>query len=405
MSTSPVSQITYTDSYIDDPCFQTGEQICNRNPRTCEPFAGYSSRTIALLSDCTLCPRSCHVNRLAGEKGFCGQDARISAARASLHMWEEPCISGTSGSGTVFFCGCNLKCIFCQNRNIALGEAGSGMTRASGAVDCPTTATHPITAAHPTTVEYPVTVGRTITCGHLAEIFLSLQEKGANNINLVTPSHFVPQICDALVTAKSQGLHIPIVYNTSSYESVDTLKLLDGLVDIYLPDLKYYSEELSLRYSHTKDYFSHASEAIAEMVRQVGTPVFYQRPVAIQESDVKQCSGNAQLNAPAETTNQTLMKKGVIVRHLILPGQTKDSKKILRYLHNTYGNDIYISIMNQYTPLPHVADIPELNRKVTSTEYDRVLDFALRIGIENGFFQEGEAASESFIPEFDGQGL
>ena len=300
MSTSPVSQITYTDSYIDDPCFQTGEQICNRNPRTCEPFAEYSSRTIALLSDCTLCPRSCHVNRLAGEKGFCGQGARISAARASLHMWEEPCISGTSGSGTVFFCGCNMKCIFCQNRNIALGGAGSDMTRASGAVECLTTA------------EYPVTVGRTITCGHLAEIFLSLQEKGANNINLVTPSHFVPQICDALVIAKSQGLHIPIVYNTSSYESVDTLKLLDGLVDIYLPDLKYYSEELSLRYSHAKDYFSHASEAIAEMVRQVGTPVFYQRPVA-----------------------QTLMKKGVIVRHLILPGQTKESKKILRYLHKT----------------------------------------------------------------------
>lgn len=320
----------------------------------------FSCDTRELLSDCTLCPRSCHVNRLAGEKGFCGQDARLTAARASLHMWEEPCISGTAGSGTVFFSGCNLKCVFCQNHHIALGRTAHG------------------------------TVGQPVTCMRLAEIFLSLQDKGANNINLVTPSHFVPQICEALRTARSQGLTIPVVYNTGSYESVETLKLLDGLIDIYLPDMKYYSAELSLRYSHAKDYFYHASQAIAEMFRQVGTPLFQPQISATNSSSHPQ---------------EGLMKKGVIVRHLILPGQIKDSKKILRYLHDTYGNDIYISIMNQYTPLPHVADIPELNRKVTAEEYNRVLDFALRIGIENGFFQEGEAASESFIPEFDGEGL
>ena len=309
-----------------------------------------------LMEDCTLCPRNCHVNRLSGQTGYCGQSAALTVARASLHMWEEPCISGTHGSGTVFFSGCNLKCVFCQNHNIALGAAG-----------------------------------QTVTTEHLSEIFLSLQEKGANNINLVTPSHFVPQICEALEASKSLGLTIPVVYNTGSYESVDTLKMLDGLVDIYLPDLKYYSPELSARYSHVRDYFTVAAAAIAEMFRQTGTPRFQsERP----------CDTLTQPDQPC-----ALMTRGVIVRHLLLPGQTKDSKKILRYLHETYGNDIYVSIMNQYTPLSHVAHIPDLNCKVTEAEYNRVIDFALRIGIENGFFQEGEAADESFIPEFDGTGL
>ena len=356
MATSPASQTPNTDLYIDD----------------------YSPLTRELLSDCTLCPRNCHVNRLAGEKGFCGQVAHITAARASLHMWEEPCNSGTSGSGTVIFCGCNLKCVFCQIRNIALGNVVSKTPSSNRLAKGFASLSAPI---------HTVTVGRAVSLKTLVSIFMSLQEKGANNINLVTPSHFVPQICDALRYARSHGLSVPVVYNTSSYESVDTLKLLDGLVDIYLPDIKYYSDELSLRYSYAKDYFPRASAAIAEMFRQVGTPVFHLSP------------------DPVNAAPQTLMKKGIIVRHLILPGQTKDSKRILRYLHNTYGNDIYISIMNQYTPLPHVADIPELNRKVTSEEYNRVLDFALRIGIENGFLQEGEAASESFIPEFDGEGL
>ena len=296
-----------------------------------------------LLSDCTLCPRHCHVNRLLGQAGYCGQTT-LKAARASLHMWEEPCISGTAGSGTVFFSGCNLRCIFCQNYHIALGEAG-----------------------------------REISTKHLAEIFLSLQAQGANNINLVTPTHFVPQILLALQSAKEHGLTIPIVYNSSGYESTETLRLLEGYVDIYLPDFKYMDPALSLKYSHAQDYFTKAKESLAEMVRQAGSPVF----------------------DPATG----LMKRGVIVRHLLLPGHTKDSKKILRYLHTTYGNQIFISIMNQYTPLPQVKELPELNRRVSPAEYERVLDFALRIGIENGFFQEGETASDSFIPEFDERGL
>ena len=297
----------------------------------------------SLLSDCTLCPRHCHVNRLLGQAGYCGQTT-LKAARASLHMWEEPCISGTAGSGTVFFSGCNLRCIFCQNYHIALGEAG-----------------------------------REISTKHLAEIFLSLQAQGANNINLVTPTHFVPQILLALQSAKEHGLTIPIVYNSSGYESTETLRLLEGYVDIYLPDFKYMDPALSLKYSHAQDYFTKAKESLAEMVRQAGSPVF----------------------DPATG----LMKRGVIVRHLLLPGQTKDSKKILRYLHTTYENQIFISIMNQYTSLPQVKELPELNRRVSPAEYERVLDFALRIGIENGFFQEGETASDSFIPEFDERGL
>lgn len=296
------------------------------------------------MSDCTLCPRNCHVNRSAGETGFCGQTSEITAARAALHYWEEPCISGTCGSGAVFFSGCNLQCVFCQNHNIALGKDG-----------------------------------RIVSLERLSEIFIELQERGAANINLVTGSHFIPQIAQALELAKSAGLSIPVVYNTGSYEKVSSLKLLDGLVDIYLPDLKYQSAALSSAYSHAADYFTVAVDAIAEMFRQVGTPVF---------------------------DNQTgLMKRGIIVRHLLLPGQSADSKHILRYLHETYGNDVYVSIMNQYTPLPHVASLPELNRTITDAEYEKILAFADRIGIENGFMQEGGTAQESFIPEFNGEGL
>lgn len=302
----------------------------------------------SIMQDCTLCPRKCHVNRLQGQIGYCGQTAELTAARASLHFWEEPCISGNHGSGTVFFSGCNLRCVFCQNHNIAIGKTG-----------------------------------KHISLERLSEIFLELQEQGAHNINLVTPTHYIPQIAWALEASKKQGLSIPIVYNTGSYEEVDSLRLLDGLVDIYLPDLKYYSSELSFSYSHAADYFEKATAAIAEMFRQVGTPVFNK----------------------SDTAAQALMKRGMIVRHLILPGQIKDTKKILRYLYETYKNDIYVSIMNQYTPLPHVMHIPELNCKVTAEEYQRVLSFAERLGIENGFIQEGNAACESFIPEFDGRGI
>lgn len=297
-----------------------------------------------LMSDCTLCPRKCHANRLAGQVGFCGQTADLTAARAALHYWEEPCISGSTGSGAVFFTGCNLQCVFCQNHNIAIGK-----------------------------------IGKVISPERLTEIFFELQAKGAANINLVTGTHFIPQIALALSSAKAQGLTIPIVYNTGSYEEVASLGLLEGLVDIYLPDLKYFSSELSAKYSHAADYFQKASAAIAEMYRQTGAPVI--------------------------DPQTGLIRQGVIVRHLLLPGETKDSKKILRYLHDTYKNDIYVSIMNQYTPLKHVAQIPALNHKVTEEEYDRVLVFTERLGIEQGFYQEGETAGESFIPDFDGEGL
>ena len=301
------------------------------------------------MRDCTLCPRRCHADRLSGGRGFCGQSAQIRSARAALHFWEEPCISGESGSGTVFFSGCSLQCVFCQNHEIAMGKAGQGIS------------------------------GR-----RLAEIFLELQEKGAANINLVTAAHFLPQVCLALERAGEEGLSVPVVYNSSGYENVSSLHMLEGLVDIYLPDLKYRSPQLSALYSHAPDYFEKASSAIAEMFRQVGRPVL--------------------------SPDSGLMEKGVIVRHLLLPGCAGDSKRILRYLHDTYGNDIYVSIMNQYTPLAHLKRMPEfarssLTRPVTEEEYARVLDFADRIGIEKGYMQEGGTAAESFIPAFDGEGL
>ena len=296
-----------------------------------------------LLSNCTLCPRNCGSDRIAGQLGYCGMPAEIMAARAALHPWEEPCLVSTHGSGTVFFSGCNLKCVFCQNHDIALGQTG-----------------------------------KSISSSRLSEIFLELQEKGAANINLVTPTHYIPQIAHALRYAKAQGLFIPIVYNTGGYEKVSSLQLLDGLVDIYLPDCKYCSSELSSAYSHASDYFQQNKLALAEMFRQVG---------------------------PCSFDDQGTLLKGMIVRHLQLPGQTKDSKKILRYLYETYGDQIWISIMNQYTPLPHVEKHPELNRKVTSEEYDRLVSFAVRLGISNAFILEGETATESFIPPFNLEGV
>jgi len=299
------------------------------------------------LSSCTICPRKCGVDRANGKTGFCRQTADLFLARAALHFWEEPCISGKEGSGAVFFTGCNMQCIFCQNHDIALSGRG-----------------------------------KQVSPDRLVEIFFELQAKGANNINLVTPTHFVPQIIPILQKAKNQGLHIPIVYNTSGYENVDTLRLLDGLVDIYLPDLKYYDCELSQKLSKAPDYFDVATAAIAEMVRQVGTPCF--------------------------DDATSLMTKGVIVRHLCLPAQSKDTKKILRYLHTTYKNTIYISIMNQYTPMPQVnklTDMSFLSQTVSTDSYEKILQFAIALGIENAFYQEGETQSESFIPDFSYEGL
>lgn len=292
---------------------------------------------------CTLCPRMCRVDRDSGQKGYCRMDSTVRGARAALHMWEEPCISGEKGSGAVFFSGCTLGCVFCQNRQIADG-----------------------------------TCGKEISVERLSDIFLELQEKGAANINLVTASHFVLPVIPALEYAKRHGLKIPVVYNTGGYEKVETLRMLEGIVDVWLPDFKYMDSKLSEKYSRAKDYPEVAARALEEMVRQAGNCIF---------------------------DEAGYIQKGVIVRHLILPGHTEDSKAVLQYLYETYKNKIYISVMNQYTPLPHTADMPPLNRKVTKREYDRVLDYALSLGIEQGYFQEGETAEESFIPLFDYEGL
>ena len=296
-----------------------------------------------ILKKCTLCPRECGINRYE-KPGFCLADDKIRVARADLHMWEEPPISGEKGSGTVFFSGCNLRCVFCQNYDISREN-----------------------------------FGKEISVERLAEIFIELQEKGANNINLVTPTHFIDGIVKALNLSRKMGLKLPIVYNTSSYEKVESLKKLDGLVDIYLPDFKYMDSALSERYSNAKNYGEVAKKAIAEMVRQVGVPQFDEKT--------------------------DLMTKGVIVRYLVLPGQTEDSKKIIKYLYDTYGDDIFISIMRQYTPFGNLENYPEINRKITDEEYDEVVDFAVDIGVENGFLQDEEAASESFIPKFNLKGV
>ena len=295
---------------------------------------------------CDLCPRKCLVDRKKGEKGICGQTENLKVARAALHFWEEPCISGDAGSGAVFFSGCSLHCVFCQNENIANG-----------------------------------TVGKEISLERLVDIFLELQEKRANNINLVTPGHFVPQIVKALDQARKEGLTLPVVYNTSSYETVDTIKMLEGYVDIYLPDFKYMSPVLSKKYSHAPDYAEVAKAAIAEMVRQTGKAVF------------------------VNGDEDNLILSGTIVRHLTLPGCMADSMQILKYLHETYGDMIYISIMNQFTPLSNLEKYPELNRRITDEEYETLVDYAIDIGIENGFIQEGDTAEESFIPAFDCEGV
>jgi putative pyruvate formate lyase activating enzyme len=296
-----------------------------------------------ILSDCTLCPRECHTDRINKKRGYCGMDDRIRVARAALHMWEEPCISGEKGSGAVFFSGCGLRCCFCQNRDIAIGNCG-----------------------------------KEITIGRLADIFLELEQKGAANINLVTGTQYVPQIIEALTIAKSRGMALPVVYNSSGYEKPETIQILDGYVDIYLPDFKYIDANLAKAYSHAEDYPEIAKKAIEEMVKQTG-----------------ECSFG----------EEGYINRGTIVRHLILPGHTKNSIGALEYLHRTYGDQIYISIMNQYTPVYRQEKYSELNRVVTKREYEKVLNAAMELGIENGFFQEGVTSKESFIPAFDYEGV
>ena len=297
-----------------------------------------------LFEECRICPRACGTDRHNGGKVYCGVSADPVVARAALHMWEEPCISGKEGSGTVFFAGCNLRCVFCQNHEISRASAGVK-----------------------------------ISVERLSDIFTELQEKGANNINLVTPTHYAPSIVDALELARKKGLRLPVVYNSGGYESVDTLRMLEGYVDVWLPDFKYRSDELAKRYSGAGDYFERASSAIAEMVRQTG--------------------------GVCEFDRNGIMTRGVIVRHLVLPGQTADSKRILRFLHESFGDGIYISIMNQFTPVTDLSAFPEINRTLTEEEYDRVVGFAERIGITQAYIQVGATAKESFIPAFDCEGV
>lgn len=293
--------------------------------------------------NCLLCPRKCGINRSTGQTGVCGVSAEIRVARAALHYWEEPCISGKKGSGAVFFSGCSLHCVFCQNREISDGKAG-----------------------------------KVISKERLSDIFLELKAKGANNINLVTPGQYIPDIVWAVNDARSRGMKLPIVYNTSGYEDAKELKLLDGIVDVYLPDFKYMDSTLSAKYSRAKDYPSVAKQALSEMVRQ-------QPDVVVDDAT-------------------GLIQRGVIVRQLLLPGHVNDAKAILKYLHDTYQNSIYISMMSQFTPIA-LKDYPEINRTVTRREYERLIDYAIKIGITNAFIQEGDVAKDSFIPAFDCEGV
>lgn len=293
--------------------------------------------------NCLLCPRKCGINRSTGQTGVCGVSSEIKVARAALHYWEEPCISGKRGSGAVFFSGCSLHCVFCQNREISDGKEG-----------------------------------KVISKERLSDIFMELADKGANNINLVTPGQYIPDIVWAVNDAKSRGMKLPIIYNTSGYENVTELKLLEDIVDVYLPDFKYMDSTLSARYSRAKDYPSVAKQALSEMVRQLPDVV------------IDDATG--------------LIQKGVIVRQLLLPGHVNDAKAVLKYLYDTYHDHVYISMMSQFTPIA-LKDYPEINRTVTRREYERLVDYALEIGITNAFIQEGDVAKDSFIPAFDCEGV
>nr|WP_317283449.1 radical SAM protein [uncultured Sellimonas sp.] len=300
------------------------------------------SRFFDLYQDCTLCPRMCHVDRTA-KTGFCGCTSELSAARAALHFWEEPCITGNGGSGTVFFSGCTLKCCFCQN--------------------------------------YPIScegLGKTVSVSRLAEIFLNLQKQGAENISLVTATQHLPSILPALDMVKD-SLHIPVVYNCGGYERTETLDLLNGYVDIYLPDLKYYNNETAWKYSRADNYFSYASTAVKKMVEQVGPPVLNEHGV---------------------------MTKGVIIRHMILPGQKEDSIRLLQWMADALPeNSFYLSLMSQYTPFYHADRYPQINRRITTYEYNKVLDKAILLGLTNGYMQEKSSAKEEYTPPFDFEGI
>ena len=319
--------MSFQEGSVSEMC-RTGDGSRTDSGKGAVPFFG----------QCRLCPRDCGADRSIG-KGACGSDDRLSIAKVMLHFWEEPCISGSNGSGAVFFSGCALHCVYCQNKKISGGGTGER-----------------------------------ISVERLTEIFFELADRGAENINLVTGDHFIPLIAKAVSAAKESGFDRPFLFNCSGYEKAEALKMLDGLIDVYLPDFKYMEKEPAERYSHAPDYPEAAREALAEMVRQ--------RP-------------------HCRFDEKGLIREGVIVRHLLLPGHVMNAKKVLSYLHEAYGDAIYISIMSQYTPMPKTGEaFPELGRRVRRSEYDRLVDYAIKLGIENAYIQDRAVAKESFIPDF-----
>ena len=296
-----------------------------------------------LYENCTLCPRNCKVNRSSGQKGFCQMTDEIHASLASVHMWEEPPISGNNGSGTIFFTGCNLRCVFCQNYDISSDN-----------------------------------YGKAISTERLAQIMLDEQSKGVHNINLVTGVHFVPSIIEAVKIAKENGLVIPIVYNSGGYEKAETIKMLEGTVDIYLPDIKYFSSDIALKYSNASDYINYAVSSIKEMYRQTGENRF---------------------------DENGMLKKGVIIRHLVLPSHREDSFKVLDIIKENFGTEAYVSLLRQYTPMHRASEFKEINRRLMSMEYTKVIDHFFEIGLKNGYMQEKSSATSQYTPLFDLSGL
>lgn len=316
-----------------------GEKNVKTTNTNLEQFDEKEYKYLEKLNKCNLCPHFCNINRNDNKVGRCRATNKVKLALYSTHNFEEPCISGENGSGTVFFSNCNLNCIYCQNYEISqLGK------------------------------------GKEITIEELAKIFLIQQEKNVENINLVTPTSYVPQIIQAIKIAKKQGLHIPIIYNTNSYENIETLKMLEGYIDIYLPDLKYAKNELGKKYSNVKNYFEISTKAIQEMIRQVGTP---------------------------EINENGIIQKGVIIRHLVLPNQIENSKKVLRWIKDNLPEDIYVSVMAQYFPSYKAKENIELNRKLTPKEWSEIEDFVQKLDIENGYIQELGEHEEEYVPKWD----
>lgn len=290
------------------------------------------------LKECKLCPHKCKVNRLEGKIGRCRATEKVKISLVSLHHFEEPCISGTNGSGTIFFSNCNFNCVFCQNYKISQ----EGM-------------------------------GQDVSIEFLANSMLEEQNKGAHNINLVTPVMYVYHIIEAIKIAKAKGLNIPIIYNSNGYENIETLKLLEGYIDVYLPDFKYANNELGKKYSNINNYFEITSKAIKEMYRQVGPP---------------------------KLDENGLIKRGLIIRHLILPNEIENSKKVLKWIIDNIGKKVYVSIMAQYFPTYKAKNISELNRKINKDEYKKIEEYIYKIGIENGYMQDLGEHEEEYVPDF-----